>query len=132
MASRGTKLGVIGLAAILALGIGYFIYLNATTGTKEIDITLDAPTGSAYLTPDNVTASLGQQVTIVVFNDDNNPHVFGIPGLNVTTITIPDSESGRVSFSADKVGTFWFYSPQTADDIQGETNVNGTITVTAG
>jgi plastocyanin len=129
MASKGTKVGVVGLALVLAGGIGYFVYSNSTTNTIEIHITLDAPPGTAFFTPANATVSLGQQVTMVIFNDDDNPHTFAIQAFNATTGPIPGSLSGRVSFVADKAGSFPFYSPLSADDAQGLTDLNGTLTV---
>jgi len=131
MTSKGAKIGVLAIALILAGGIGYFVYSNASTNTQEIDITLDAPTGSAYFTPANATVALGQRVTIVVFNDDNNPHSFGIKAFNATTGIIPGSLSGRASFVADQAGTFPFFSPLNATDVQGLTDYNGTLTVKA-
>lgn len=130
MASTKTKLEVLALAIVIALGIGYFIYSNATTGTVEVDVTLGE--GSSWFTPTNATATVGQTVTFVVFNDDDSPHVFNITAFNATTGVIASGYSGRMTFVADKAGSFPFWCPLSADDAQGENDLNGTLTVNAG
>lgn len=110
------------------MGIGYFVYSNASSNTKEIDVTLGE--GNSYFTPTNATAKLGDHVTFVVFNDDSNPHAFAIQAFNATTGVIQPSYSARMSFVANATGSFPFYSPLSADDASGMDNINGTFTVT--
>jgi hypothetical protein len=124
---KTTRVAAIVLFLILAAGIGYFVYLRASTNTVEVDITVGY--GSAYFTPANVTVPLGREVALVVFNDDSNSHVFAIKAFNVSTGEIRPASTGRVSFVANQVGSFPFYSPLNATEAQGETNVNGTLTV---
>ena len=129
MASRSAKIGVLVLALILAGGIGYFVYSNAATGSPEVQVTLGA--GSVYFTPTTATVTLGQTVTFVVFNTDNNPHAFAIKAFNASTGDIQPGKTGRMTFVANAVGSFPFYSPLSADDAKGMTDINGTLTVRA-
>jgi plastocyanin len=129
MASKGAKMGVLLLALILAGGIGYFLYSNSSTESTEVQITLGA--GSVYFTPTTATVTLGQKVTFVVFNTDNNPHAFAIMAFSASTGDIQPGRTGRMTFVADQVGSFPFYSPLSADNAKGMTDLNGTLTVRA-
>jgi len=127
MASAFMKVGVLALALILAGGIGYFIYSSASTGGVEVDVTLGE--GSNWFTPTNATAKLGEQVTFVVFNDDDSPHTFEIRAFNASTGVIQPGLSGRATFVADQAGNFPFYCPLNSTNAQGESDLNGTLTV---
>ena len=127
MPSNRVRIEVAALALILVAGIGYFIYSNASTNVVEVDVVLGE--GSNWFTPTNATAKLGQQVTFVVFNDDDNPHSFGIQAFNASTGVIQSGLSGRATFVADQAGNFPFYSPLNSTDAQGELDLNGTLTV---
>jgi plastocyanin len=129
MVSKGARIGVLALAVILAGGIGYFVYSNSSTGSREVQITLGE--GSVYFTPTTATVTLGQTVTFVVFNTDNNPHAFAIKAFGASTGAIQHGKTGRMTFVANQVGNFPFYSPLTADDAKGMTDLNGTLTVRA-
>jgi plastocyanin len=129
MASRSAKLGVLALALILAGGVGYFVFSNSSPSSTEVQITLGA--GSSYFTPTNTTVTLGQTVTFVVFNDDKSPHAFAIRAFNASTGVIQPGKTGRTTFVANQVGSFPFYSPLSADDAKGMTDLNGTLTVRA-
>ena len=96
MASTRTKIEVGVVVLIIAAGIGYFIYSNATSNVAEVDISLGE--GSNWFTPTNATVKLGQPVTIVVFNDDDNAHTFAIQAFNASTGVIASGLSGRNSF----------------------------------
>ncbi len=61
--------------------------------------------------PDNFTVVQGEQVNLVVLNTDDNTHGLVIPQFNVDTGVIPSDHTVRVSFVADKSGTFQFYEP---------------------
>src|SRR5438105_14298973 len=99
MASKSAKIGVLVLALILAGGIAYFVYSNASTGSTEVQITLGE--GSAYFTPTTATVTLGQTVTFVVFNNDNNPHAFAIKNFSASTGDIQPAKTGRMTFVAN-------------------------------
>ena len=129
MASKSAKVGVLVLALILAAGVGYFLCSNSSAESTEVQITLGA--GSVYFTPTTAIATLGQRVTFVVFNTDNNPHAFAIVAFNASTGEIQPGRTGRMTFVADQVGSFPFYSPLSADDAKGMTDLNGTLTVRA-
>jgi plastocyanin len=121
-------LGVVVLLLIVASGVGYFIYSQASTNSQEANITLGAP-GSVYFAPANVTVTLGRHVTLVIFNDDKSPHIFAIKAFNVSSGEIRPASTVRISFVANQLGRFPFYSPLNATEAQGQTNVNGTLTV---
>jgi len=127
MASRSAKIGVFALALVLAGGIGYFVYSNSSPGLTEVQITLGA--GSSYFAPTSATVTLGQTVAFVVFNDDKSPHAFAIRAFNLSTGDIQPGKTARVTFVANQPGTFPFYSPLSADDAKGMTDLNGTLTV---
>ncbi len=127
MASKSARIGIVLFVLILAGGIGYFAYSHSASSSTEFQITLGV--GSHYLTPTNVTVPLGQKVTFVVFNTDNNSHSFAIKAFNASTGDIPPGRTGRMTFVANQAGNFPFYSPLTADDARGLTDVNGTLTV---
>jgi len=129
MASKSAKLGVLVLASILAGGIAYFVYSNAATGATEVQVTLGA--GSVYIMPTTATVTLGQTVTFVVFNNDNNPHSFAIKAFGASTGDIQPGKTGRMTFVANQVGSFQFFSPLSAADAKEMTDVNGTLTVRA-
>ena len=129
MASKSAKIGVLVLALILAGGIAYFVYSNSSTGSTEVQITLGA--GSVYFMPNNATVTLGQTVTFVVFNNDDNPHAFAMKAFGASTGDIQPGKTGRMTFVANQVGNFPFYSPLSAADAKGMTDVNGTLTVRA-
>jgi plastocyanin len=129
MASKSAKIGVLVLALILAGGIAYFVYSNSSTGSTEVQITIGA--NSVYFTPTTATVTLGQTVTFVVFNTDNNPHAFAIKAFSAGTGDIQPGKTGRMTFVANQVGNFPFYSPLSADDAKGMTDLNGTLTVRA-
>ncbi len=127
MASKTTKIGMLVFVLILAGGIGYFAFSTSASSSTEVQITLGA--GSTYFMPTNATVNFGQTVTFVIFNTDNNPHAFAIKSFNASTGEIPPGRSGRLTFVANQAGNFPFYSPLTADDAKGLTNINGTLTV---
>jgi plastocyanin len=129
MVSKGAKIGVLALAVILAGGIGYFVYSNSSSASTEVPVTLGA--NSVYFTPTTATVTLGQTVTFVVFNTDNNPHAFAIKAFSASTGDIQPGKTGRMTFVANQAGNFPFYSPLTAGDAKGMTDINGTLTVRA-
>jgi hypothetical protein len=127
MAAKGAKVGMAVFALILVGGIGYFIYSNSSTSSNDVAITIGA--GSSYFTPTIVTVNLDQTVTMVVFNADNNPHVFSIKAFNATTGVIQPGKTGRATFVANQTGVFPFYSPLSSTDAQGMADLNGTLVV---
>ena len=129
MASKGAKIGVLTLGLILAVGISYFVYSNSSSASTEVQVTLGA--GSVYFSPTTATVTLGQTVTFVVFNTDNNPHSFAIKAFGASTGDIQPGKTGRMTFVANQAGNFPFYSPLTAGDAKGMTDINGTLAVRA-
>jgi len=83
---------------------------------------------ASYFTPDNVTVSQCQHVSLVKFNFDN-PHSFAIKALDVTADEIAPGSTTRVDLAASQVGTFPFCSPLTADQVQSETHINCILSV---
>lgn len=129
MASKSAKIGILVFILILAGGIGYFAYSNSATSSTEVQVTLGA--GSSFFTPTNAMVTLGQKVTFVVFNTDNNPHTFAIKAFNASTGQIQPGRTTRMTFVANQAGDFPFYSPLGPADAQGLTDLNGTLTVRA-
>jgi len=87
---------------------------SSSGGSVEVDIEivggLGASTTDTYQ-PDNFTVSQGQTVVLVVQNTDDNPHGLAIPAFNVDTGAIKSGGTVRVTFVADKAGTFTFSEP---------------------
>ena len=94
------------------------------TGTAASHISVGRVERASYFTPDNVTVSQCQHVSLVKFNYDDNPHSFAIKALNVTAEEIAPGLPARVDLVASQVGTFQFCSPLTADQAQSETHIN--------
>jgi plastocyanin len=125
--ARETKVGLLALGLIVMGAVGYFVYTNASTNSTEVQITLGA--GSSYFIPTSATVTLGQSVTFVGFNTDSSPHSFAIKAFNASAEIIQPGRTGRATFTANQAGTFPFYSPLSADDAKGMTDLNGTLTV---
>lgn len=99
------------------------------TGSAASHIPVGRVERASYFTPDNVTVSKCQHVSLVKFNYGDNPHSFAIKALNVTADEIAPGLTAHVDFVASQVGTFPFCSPLTADQVQSETHINCILTV---
>ena len=108
---------VIVIVLVLA-GSGFYYYSQVTTspsaGAVTINITIvGGATASSIDTysPDNFTVHLGQRVTLVVLDTDDNGHGLVINQFGVDTGIIQPSSAVRVTFTPNKVGTFEYYEP---------------------
>jgi Cupredoxin-like domain len=129
-----------GLAVVLLLAVvagAYFLSQRTNQNApREIDIRIieDNPVlQSDHFYPDNVTAKLGENVTLAIQNGDDELRYFSLKDFNVN-LTLPAGTAARISFQVDKQGTFSYYSPATPPSpvSQGRTGpaLNGTFTVT--
>ena len=78
-----------------------------TAETNDVKtITLDA--GSFYYSIKTISLKKGQKVKVVMTSKDMM-HDFNIDELNVHMPIVKSGETGTVTFTADKVGTFEYY-----------------------
>ncbi len=89
----------------------FYLYSSSrSTNTIQINIQIVGD-GSDYYDPSSLTVKQGEVVTLAVFNSDDNTHGLVIPAFNVDTGIIKHGITARVTFTADKVGTFTFDEP---------------------
>ena len=122
-------MGVVVLAVVLIAGIGYFVYSNAASSSSQVEITLSAPVGGGFFTPANATVDIGKKLTLIVYNDDDSPHVFSIAAFNASTGVIQPGYTGRATFVADRAGSFPFDCPLNSSSASDFSSYNGTLTV---
>lgn len=109
MVSRALVL--VGFVAVLVAASAFYLYSSRqSSNSVEVNIQIVGD-GTDYYVPANVTVRQGQVVTLVVFNTDDNTHGLAIPSLNVDTGIIKHGITARVTFTADKVGTFAWDEP---------------------
>lgn len=114
--SRTIKLGAV-VALILALIAGDYAITRrlGSGGSTEVDIQIieDNPVLQLdHFYPDTVNVSLGQNITLAVLNGDDEVRVFTLQEFGINE-TLGPGTAQRVTFTADKAGTFLFYSPVT-------------------
>ncbi len=118
MVSKSLVTVAVVVAALVASGAYYAQTFNtsSTPGSSvEVDIQIVGGVGEGTTdtyAPDNFTVVQGERVALVVLNTDDNTHGLVIPQFNVDTGIIPSGNTVRVTFVADKSGTFQFYEPQ--------------------
>jgi plastocyanin len=98
---------------VIVLVVAPALYLyTSTPSTNSVEVNMQiVGDGTDYYLPANVTVKQGQVVTLAVFNSDDNTHGLAIPAFNVDTGIIKHGITARVTFTANKVGTFPFYEP---------------------
>lgn len=102
---------MVGFVAVLVAASAFYLYSSRqSSNSVEVNIQIVGD-GTDYYVPANVTVRQGQVVTLVVFNTDDNTHGLAIPSLNVDTGIIKHGITARVTFTADKVGTFAWDEP---------------------
>jgi plastocyanin len=108
------------LIALIVVGVmvaasAYYLFSStasnqSSSNAVEVNVQVVGD-GTDYYVPANVTVKLGQVVTFAVFNTDDNTHGLAIPAFNVDTGIIKHGITARVTFTADKVGTFPWDEP---------------------
>jgi hypothetical protein len=98
------------------------------TGSAASHIPVGRVECASYFTPDNVTVSQCQRVSLK-FNYDDNPRSFAVKAPDVTADEIAPGSTARADLVASPVGTSPFCSPLTADQVQGETHTDCTLPV---
>ncbi len=97
-------------SSICLLLVSSNVSSQSTSNSVEVNIQIVGD-GTDYYVPANVTVKLGQVITFAVFNTDDNTHGLAIPAFNVDTGIIKHGITARVTFTADKVGTFPWDEP---------------------
>jgi heme/copper-type cytochrome/quinol oxidase subunit 2 len=131
---------VFGVITLLAVAAGEYLLAQDTKGasgpSRTIDVAIietDPILQLDHFFPDNFTLTLGENVTIAVQNGDDELRVFTIQAFNVN-FSMPAGTAYRVTFQADKTGTFPFFSPKTPPSpvSQGRPGprLDGNVTVT--
>jgi hypothetical protein len=101
-------LAIAGAAGVFILGSGGS---NSSSVSVDVQIIEDDPVlQHQHFYPDNFTVRLGQNVNLAVRNGDDEPRTFTINDFNVNE-TMGPGTTGRVSFLANRTGTFTFFSP---------------------
>jgi len=59
-------------------------------------------------TPNEITVTAGEQITVTLRNEGVLSHNLGIPDLQVQTDTVQSGDTGTMTFTAPKTGTFQF------------------------
>ncbi len=102
---------VAGILIFLVAAPAYYLYsISQSSNSVEINIQIVGD-GTDFYLPANVIVRQGQVVTFAVFNTDDNTHGLTIPAFNVDTGIIKHGITARVTFTANKVGTFPFDEP---------------------
>jgi hypothetical protein len=121
----GTRRGIAKTQAVLLLvviavaaGAGaYYLSTQGTTGNSQ-DITMnvvetDPARQIDSLVPQNVSVKQGTVVTLAVYDGDDEDRVVSIVAFNVNFTIQAGTTARSPPFTADKVGTFVVFSPQT-------------------
>ena len=95
---------------------------TATTTNKKL---FEVTGGNFYFTPNKITVNQGDKVTIIFFNRFGN-HDFMIDALHVKTQSFRTGQPVVATFTADKKGSYEFYSGIQQDRQQG---MKGTFVV---
>ncbi len=99
--------------------------LSAGTSTTTKEKRFYVTGGNFYFTPNTITVNQGDNVKILI-NDINGFHDFTIDALHVRTTVIRAGQFAVASFTADKRGTYEFYSSLPSDRQLG---MKGTLVV---
>ena len=108
---------IVGAVVLVAL-ISADFYLTTksnSNGPTGIDIRIieDDPVHQIdHFYPDNVSAVLGENISLAVQNGDDEVRVFTIAEFGIN-LTMSPGTTARLNFQADKVGNFLFFSPVT-------------------
>lgn len=118
---RWIVVGLVVALALTACGGG-----GSSTGPQPLDVTLKADNTFAY-DQTTLSAKVGQTVNVTLENSGALEHTFLIDELGVNSGTIAAGQSGTITFTPDKAGTYTYYC-----NVPGhkEGGMVGTLTVT--
>lgn len=83
---------------------------NSETVDMQIVGGVGVGTVDTYV-PDNFTVTYGKNVTLAISNTDDNSHGISIPQFGVNNTLILPGATARISFVANKTGTFEYTEP---------------------
>ena len=114
-------LGLLLALTLVACGGG-----GSSSGPAPLDVTVKADNTFTY-NPTTLSAQVGQAVNVTLENGGALDHTFLIDELAVNSGTVSPGQSGTISFTPSKAGTYTFYC-----NIAGhkEGGMVGTLTVT--
>jgi plastocyanin len=112
-------LALIALAALAGCGDGGVV-------GADVEVTLKAKDNLRF-EPNVIAAKVGQSVNVTIDNAGMAEHAFVIDQLGVNSGRIPAGQQAVVSFTAEKAGSFTFYSSLPGERTGG---MVGTLTVT--
>jgi Cupredoxin-like domain len=117
------SLMLIGNGVVRHVAITYKEIIKATVAFKNIDgdIKVVGIIGNIGINPTLVSRSGETEYALTVINEDKEPHMFYIDGLNVHTKLLRFGENDTITIRLDKEGTYNYY-----DRVSLEKN-NGSI-----
>jgi Cupredoxin-like domain len=117
------SLMLIGNGVVRHVAITYKEIIKATVAFKNIDgdIKVVGIIGNIGINPTLVSRSGETEYALTVINEDKEPHMFYIDGLNVHTKLLRFGENDTITIRPDKEGTYNYY-----DRVSLEKN-NGSI-----
>jgi len=117
------SLMLIGNGVVRHVAITYKEVIKATVAFKNIagDIKVVGIIGNTEINPTLVSRTGETEYALTVINEDKEPHMFYIDGLNVHTKLLRFGENDTITIRSDKEGTYNYY-----DRISLEKN-NGSI-----
>jgi len=143
LVSARTAIVVVAILAVYTVSLTYYVSYydahNAPKNVVNVYVYIYGPInpgGSAFYLPDNFTVVVGQNVSLVVYNDDGVTHGLAIPKFAVDTGAIPSDSRKAVSFIPKETGTYEFEEPTGECALAGGTcdsmgNLVGNMTVVA-
>jgi plastocyanin len=95
--------------AVLVLTVAFLTACGTVaTPPPTTQFTIEAKDNLTF-TPNTITVSAGQPVTLTLVNNGKLDHSFTAPDLNIEVI-MPAGTTNQVSFTAPKAGEYRFYS----------------------
>jgi hypothetical protein len=98
-----------------AVGAGEYALSLGSGSTNEVDLAIieDDPVHQIdHFYPDKIYVPFGENVTFAIQNGDDETRVLTLAQFNVNVTMVPGTAQ-RVTFQANKLGTFTFISPKT-------------------
>lgn len=126
----GSKTLIIGLVAIVLVGLGYFLlkrlggYQTPAPATIEQILVTQEPVveegrgeareitveGDEFsFSPSALSLTAGETVRLTFKNIGNSPHNFSVEGTDIVTQTIPPGGTTTLEFDVPETGTYTFY-----------------------